>query len=235
VKNASPCAKRLTALLNKLPAADLPEMPDADDPVAILVQSFLMWEWNTDAALAAYGRVNDAIIDFNDLRVSMPHEIESWLGPDDPLAIERAQRLRASLRNIFLREHAISLDALKSAGKREVRRYIESLEGAPPYVAARVMLLAFNVHAVPLDEQLRGRLIEAGAADESADVPELANWLARQIKATNGRATHAALQAWIDRVGPVEATEGGRSTKRSDSKRRSSRSSASTSTSAARG
>ena len=59
-------------------------------------------------------------------------------------------------------------------------------------------VIGFDGHAVPADEQLRERLIEAGAADEAADVTDLSNWLARRIKASEALAAHLALQRWID-------------------------------------
>ena len=42
MKNATTCATRLTALLKDLPTAELPEFPDHEDPVAVLVFSALM-------------------------------------------------------------------------------------------------------------------------------------------------------------------------------------------------
>ena len=201
MKNASECAKNLTALRKTLPAPEAPACADQDDPIAVLVLSFLMWESSTDKAMAAYQRLLESVADFNDLRVCMPHETAGYLGARYPRVTERSERLRASLRNIFLREHAVRLDVLKSATKREIRKYLESLEGMVPYVASRVGLLCFDTHTIPVDEQLRAQLIAADAVDEEATVSEISSWLNRQIKARNGRQTHFALQAWIDEVG----------------------------------
>jgi endonuclease III len=209
VKNASQCAKKLTALLKKLPAGEPPGFPEVDDPVAVLVASFLLWESNSSAAGEAYQRIVDAVVDFNDLRVSMPVEIAEWLGDSSPLGAERCQRLRAALRNIYLREHEVTLAPLADAGKREIKKYVESIEGVPPYVSARTLLMSFDAHAIPVDEQLRARLVEEGACDPEADVHELSAWLARQIKASDARAAHLAFQAWIDKVGPPKPARSG--------------------------
>jgi endonuclease III len=212
VKNATACAKQLTAILKKLPDGGADELPEQDDPIAVLVQSFLMWEASTAKARVAYDRLRERVVDFNDLRMCMPHELEEYLGSRYPLAGERSQRLRATLRNIFMREHAVTLESLHSMGKRDIKKYVESLEGMTPYVAARLMLLCFDTHAIPVDEQLRSQLVAAGAADESADVGELAAWLGRQVKANQGQAVAAGLQAWIDEVGGKAKTtaRGGR-------------------------
>jgi hypothetical protein len=227
VKNASQCAKKLTALLKKLPEGAPPEFPDDDDPVATLVASFLMWESSTAAGRDAYDRITDAIVDFNDLRVTMPVEISEWLGDDSPINVERCQRMRAALRNVYLREHEVSLASLTDTGKREVKKYIESIEGVPPYVSARTLLMSFDAHAIPVDEQLRSRLIDEGVCDEDADVHELSAWLSRQIKASDARKAHLALQAWIDDVGPVKkpSADGRKKTTRKKSGARSRKSS----------
>jgi hypothetical protein len=216
VKNASQCAKKLTALLKKLPEGVPPDFPPAEDPLATLVASFFMWESSTAAAREAYQRVDETIVDFNDLRVTMPVEVAEWLNDDSPLNIERCQRLRAALRNVYLREHEVSLASLADSGKREIKKYIESIEGVPPYVSARTLLMSFDAHAIPVDEQLRSRLIEEGVCNEDADVHELSAWLARQIKASDARAAHLAFQAWIDELGPVAK-------RRSDGRKKSTR------------
>jgi hypothetical protein len=162
--------------------------------------SMLLWESSTDKALAAYVRLMEQVVDFNDLRVCMPHETLEIIGPRYPRALDRVQRLRAVLRNIYLREHAMKLDRLPATGKREIKKYIESLEGIVPYAAARVLLLSFDTHCIPVDDQLRTHLIDADVVDASIEIPELSNWLSTQVKAGDGATAHFALQSWIDDV-----------------------------------
>ncbi len=208
MKNAAECARKLHALVKKLPEAAPLVFSAADDPIAVLILSSLMAETSTERALAAYSRLLDSIVDFNDLRVSMPHEVVGYIGVRYPRAQERCERLRRVLRHIYLREHCVCLERLREEGKRDGRKYLESLEGMTPYVSSRVMLLCFDAHAMPVDEQLRDRLVEAGAADESADVAAVTTWLARQVKAGDGARVHHKLQAWIDRVGGVDSAKG---------------------------
>jgi hypothetical protein len=177
--------------------------------------SFLMWESTQEKAQSAYDRVLESVVDFNDLRVSMPHETVEMIGPRYPLALNRAQRLRAALRNIYLREHAVSLDKPAAAGKRDLKKYVDSLEGMVPYVANRVLLLCFDTHGLPVDEQLRTALIDAEVADASVEVPELASWLASQIRADDSASTHAAFQKWLDaKSGGAGGGSGGRNSKK---------------------
>ena len=200
MKNASVCAKKLSALLKKVGPATPPAFPSPGDPIAVLVMSMLMWESTTEKAQAAYARLMEHLVDFNDLRVCMPHETLELIGPRYPRALDRCQRLRAVLRNIYLREHAVSLERLSGSGKRDAKKYIESLEGIVPYAASRVLLLSFETHAIPVDDQLRIQLIEAEASDSSMEIPDLSTWLASQIKAEDGAAAHLSLQSWIDDI-----------------------------------
>jgi len=209
LKNPTECVKNLRMLLKKLPAAAPLEFPDRADPMAVLVFSFLLWESTMEQALAAYEQLMDHIVDFNDLRVCMACETAEFLGARCPLAEERSRRLRAALRDIYLREHTVDLERLKTLGKREVRRELKTLDGMVPYVASRIMLLCFDTHAIPVDEQLRSHLAEVGAVDEEADVAEVSVWLSRQIRASAGLATHFALQAWVDGLAVRASRRGG--------------------------
>jgi hypothetical protein len=102
VKNAAVAAKKLTALLKKIGRVDPPApaaVPGASgaaamgngaapayDPIATLVMSFLMWESTTDRAEAAYQRILESVVDFNELRVCMPQETVDIIGQRYPLA-----------------------------------------------------------------------------------------------------------------------------------------------------
>ena len=200
MKNATTAARNLKSLLRKIGNAPTPA-PGPEGPLEVLVESFLMWECTTERAATAYERIFGHVVDFNDLRVTMPHELVEVIGERFPLALERSQRLRAALRDIYMREHSMSLDRLRTLGKREVKKYMESLDGVVPYVSSRLLLLCFETHAVPVDDQLRSRLVEADVVTDEVETSELASWLARQIKATKGAQTHRDLQAWVDKSG----------------------------------
>ncbi len=198
MKNPRASDKKFTSVLRQRKRMPPAEPEESTDAVEVLVKSFLLWDSTTTKASAAYKRIMDQVVDFNDLRVSMPHEMVEWVGPRYPRALERCQRLRAALRHTYNREHAVSLETLHSMGRREVRHYLRSLDGVAPYVADRVTLLCFDAHCIPVDERLRGAMVDAGVCDDSITVAELSSWLARQIKAADAVTTHHALQSWSD-------------------------------------
>jgi len=220
LKNAAN-TKKLTALLSRHQKLDPVELPSIDDPVESLVLSFLLWESNAATARSSFERIRGAVVDSNDLRVLMPYELLELIGSDGPYAQERAERIRASLRDVFLREHEVSLRGLGERGKREIRRYLETLDGIVPYVAARVMLVDYQVHAVPVDGRLLGALVEEGVFDEDAALEDVVSWLQRQIKAEEGPQVHQALQAWMETV-PLDGGAGTGGSSRAASRSRSS-------------
>ena len=150
--------KNLTKLLKKAGKTD--SLPAAgghasdDDPIAVLIFSFLLWEATTKQAVDAMKKLMDATVDYNDLRVCLPNETAALIGTRYPLALERAQRLKLTLHSIYLDQHAVSLDHLSDKGKREAKAFMESLQGITPYVSARVLQRCFGVHQVPVDDRL---------------------------------------------------------------------------------
>ncbi len=166
--------------------------------IDLLVYSFLLWESTPALATVARANLHDSIIDTNELRVSMPDEIETWIGMRDRVSQERAERLRASLNTIYRREHIVTLDNLVSASKREVRDYLDTLEGITPFVAARVTLFGFHGHAIPTDRKLcallmREKVLSPGLLPDDAE-----RWLERQIRASDAEQIVLVLDAWRD-------------------------------------
>lgn len=202
-------AKRLTSLVKRLRTLHSGEIamahgvagtpPDWADPlVDELVYSFLIWETNSAHAKAALRRLRESVVDYNELRVCLPDELAVMLGDRYPRALERAQRLHASLTDLYRREHVITLSHLTSAPKREARVYLESLDGSPPFVSARLMLLCFAGHALPVDERLRDLLAAEGVADPASAPETVSAWLERHVRAPDAVLTHTLLQAWAD-------------------------------------
>ncbi|TVQ59365.1 MAG: hypothetical protein EA379_10975 [Phycisphaerales bacterium] len=163
------------------------------DLVSQFVYSFLLWEAGAADAERVFKRITAEIVDFNDLRIFLPDEIMSLLGTRYPRGPERALRLRAALNELYQREHAVSFDRLKEAPKRESRQYVETLEGVPPFVSARLTLLGFGGHACPLDERALACLIEDGVFEESTPLDRATASLERHIKAAEGVETHILL------------------------------------------
>lgn len=181
------------------PGPPAEDRPRGADPITFqLVYSMLLWEASSAKATPALRRLNQSVVDYNELRVCLPYELAEVLGPRYPRVDERTERLHAVLNDVYAREHAVSLAHLAEMSKRDAKVYLETLEGATHYVTSRVLALSLGAHAVPVDSQLLARLIAEGVLNESYDVVSAGNWLERQLHAGEAAAIHAALQAWVE-------------------------------------
>lgn len=184
---------------------------DPAEPVLCeFVRSMLLWESTTPKAAAAMKRIESRVVDFNELRVCLARELLEMLGERYPRAAERAQRLRAALNDLYSRAHAVTLEHLTGTGKREAWTYLESLEGVPPYVVARVMLLSLGGHAAPVDGRILQCLVAAGAVEEGTTAEVVAGTLERRVRAGEMVPTYLRLQSAADEgAAAVEAGRGG--------------------------
>ena len=204
--NHSEQLARLLKAIGFKPGAKPCHDPSAGfDPIDQFVYSSLLWDSTHAKAATAFKRIKTSTVDYNDFRVGAYEEFIAILGERYPCVSHRAERLRASLNDIYGREHAVSLDSLKPMGKREARAYLDSLVGAIPFVTARVMLISFDAHALPLDDRTHGLLIGEAVLEAGTDIPRATGILERAVKAAEGAAVHSKLQAWSERNGKARA------------------------------
>lgn len=165
------------------PAPGLTPRPLDDPLVHELILSFLMWETPRPDVEPALCRLRETMVDYNELRVCLCDEAVLLIGPRYPLARERCLRLRATLREVFLRENGLTLAHLRDEPKRSARAYLDSLPGMTPFVAARVALLGCEAHAFPVDSQLRTILAANGAIEKDLNPEAASARLERSIRA----------------------------------------------------
>ncbi|MFN9993361.1 MAG: hypothetical protein ACK54H_08440 [Phycisphaerales bacterium] len=217
--------KKLPAFLKKLrsrfnesafgePPVAENEPHDAD--IDTLVYSMLLWEATNTQARAAWKRLREHFVDYNDIRAALADEIAAVLGEKYPKAMERSLRLRSTLNDIYRRFHAVTLSPVRDMGKRDQKALFESLEGLPPFAAFRTLLLRLDVHAIPADDRLRDMLAEEGVIEESMDPIAVSHLLERHIYAESAKAVCGVLESWVeadhaapkkDRKQPVKASK----------------------------
>ena len=190
--------KALAALLKKAKSAYSGEGADELEPIAQLVFSFLVWNATVRQADTAFGKIMSQVVDLNELRVSHAREVVEIIGVRYPDAEQRSIRMLESMNEIFDREHDFRMTSAKAKGKREQREYLDTLPGMTPFVAARVALLAFGAHAMPVDDRLLSLLIKADVFEPEATPAEAEAWLTRQIKAGDALEAYLWLQEWAD-------------------------------------
>lgn len=196
--------KPLKALLKKLeakfePAADAPPCPDhADRVVHELIYSLLLWEAGPVKARAAIDRIDQAVVDYNELRICMTDELIVILGPRYPLVVERAARLHDCLNEVYVRENGLTLSSLAARSKRDARTYLDSLPGMPTFATARICLQALGAHAFPLDSRLAKRLVREGVLGDGDCVDTAASKIERIFRAGEALPAYGRIESWAE-------------------------------------
>lgn len=187
-------AKALRAVLraNK-PGATL-ELTERD-PIEELIFSFLIWEGAPDRkAELALARLVALGADLNELRTFEVSDLAATIGKTYPLVEDRALRIKTALRELYLRENVVTLDGALALSKRDGRRYLESIIGMPPFVAARVTLVTLGGHALPLDRSTMRILEDGEVIEPDQPIDKVSGSLERQVKAADALQTHLILQ-----------------------------------------
>ena len=205
--SSTDAAALLAGLLSRLLRAGEPETPTVPEcgvePLLYeLLRSFLLWEASPAKAELAIENVLNAVVDLNELRICLPDEVHAMIGSRYPRGLERAMRIRSALSDLFEREHDASLDILTTMSKRDARAYLLSLDGVPPFVASRVVLLRLGAHAFPMDQRLLKPLVAEGVFAAKATPDAAASWLERNLRAGEVRAAYLAIEEWARKPPP---------------------------------
>lgn len=169
----------------------------SNDPlISELVFSMLVWESSIGHAIEASKAIRDRLVDLNELRVCSPEELVGILPARYPRSLERCERLISILNSIFRIENQLSLTHFREMNKRDVIDYFRKVDGLPPFVSSRVILLALGWHAFPLDEWLTKQLSKIGLTDNSLDTAQQILRMERLIKASDSLRFYTLLEHW---------------------------------------
>lgn len=195
MKNATKHAETLKSLYKKLTREHKPgERPQVDSLRALVIgaMSFEVSDARADEAMKAIER---EFVDLNELRVATELEVQELLGVRYPQIEKRVQMITSALNAIFEKEHTLSLERLKDISKRDARQFLRDLPGMHPFVEAYVMLMTFDAHAVPLDDEMLEYLREADIVDETTTLEDAQRFVEHHLKADEHYPFYAALRA----------------------------------------
>ena len=178
-------------------ATPLLDGSDPADPLAILLSNYLLWESTPKLAEDALARIARVVVDANDLRVMLEREVIETIGEKYPFVDERAQRLRATLNDIFRRQHRTSLDHLRNASRKDQRGYLEGLAEIPPFVSGRTMLVAFELPAAIADDTTVEILHQQGIVEPRATTLEVVQWIGKNHRLEELPRVHHALSQLV--------------------------------------
>jgi hypothetical protein len=209
MRGATECARRLKALSSSLRTRLGKVSPPAGgDPVTQMILGILSRDAPESKAREALDRIRGMVVDYNELRVIPPIELADMLGdyPDVRLKCEDISR---SLNRVFALNHAVNLAHLADLSAKEVRTFLDRVDGLEPYTRARVRLLGLQQHAVPLDEAMWAYARHEGIIDRRCALEDAQSFLERQIAPEDALELVALLrrQAWSDMGAAVRRGE----------------------------
>jgi endonuclease III len=209
MRGATKCAATLKKVFKRLrDKHGKVSLPATGDPISQLLLGILSRDVPEAKARAALDQLRSSVVDYNELRVIPSVELAETLG-DYPQAREKAADLSRALNKIFFDEHDVSLDRIGKLPKKEMLAYLESIDGLDAYSQARVRLLGFESHAVPLDEAMWAWARDAAIVDDKCPLAEAQGFLERQLKDDEALEFIALAhkEAWADFADAVAARE----------------------------
>lgn len=195
MKDGTTYARRLKRELPKLcKAPESPQSAASDDPLLRLAVGVLGRSCGADIAHRAVKSATNSAVDWNELRVSTPEELEEVLANNIPNKRNECQRLINALQAVYDRENRMSLDRLSRLGIREAKSYLESLDGVDGYAVASVILWSLDGHAIPVDDKALRKLCDLKLVNPTASREEVQAFLERHIPASKAKEFYHGIQ-----------------------------------------
>jgi hypothetical protein len=200
MRGATECARRLKRLVRSLKSKlGKVSSPHFDDPITQLILGVFSRDMPESKARDVLDRLKKLVVDYNELRVMSPREMAEHIG-DSSGIWAKCEDVSRALNKCFATQHAITLDFLKGKPKKEVRDFLDDLEGLDAYSRARIRLLGLQQHAMPLDEAMWAYARKTKIVDPACTLRQAQSFLERQIAEADAIEVYAMLkkQAWSE-------------------------------------
>lgn len=158
---------------------------DLVDPVEQMVLGIL-WRSNTQRqADSALKVITDSMVDFNELRVTPPSEINELIGKLVSHGQQKSLDITKALNWFFTRYNTLDLSELRERDKTELKDVFTRADGLDAYSSGAVLVMSFAVHIIPLDTRMLDYLKEQGALDPEMEIAKAQTFLGQKISADN--------------------------------------------------
>jgi hypothetical protein len=183
MKNATKHADDLKALYKKLTREHKAPPKEPLAAVKALVRGAMSFDVADSRADEAMKAIDKEFVDLNELRVATDLEIQELLGTRYPNIEKRVSMITLSLNNIFEREHTLNLERLKEISKRDARQFLRELPDVHPFVEAYVMLMSYDGHSFPIDDEILAYLADQGIVEEGTSLADAQKFIEHHLKA----------------------------------------------------
>ncbi len=145
--------------------------PPSWDHVDTLLFYLFYHSSSVSAARRAFKGFRDEYVDLNEVRVSSMSEIRSTLkraGVNE----QTAQVMRSVLKDIYMRENAVSLACIEELPAEQAKRYLLHIEHLPAHAIDYLLLIRWEHPILPVDDQIARMASRIGLASSNAGVPQ---------------------------------------------------------------
>jgi endonuclease III len=203
MKDGTKYAARLKSAYAKLRKEFGPiELVEVENPLHQLAIAVLGPTVADQRARRAVDRIVEKMVDWNEIRVSTPAQVQEAIGITGDGVRDRCRALVRCLQAIYDRENQVTLDHLKKMPRREARQYLDELDGLGDYAVASVFLWSLGGHAIPLHADLFTALQAEELVHPEADAKTVQAFLERNVAAAEAREFTVVIQALCDRTRP---------------------------------
>lgn len=199
MKGATRYANALRELFDKRADAAKKQQEDTPDekpdPVQLVLLAILARGTTYDKARQALKRIMESIVDFNELRVAPPAEVLELLDNSIPGAEIKCTQIAKVLNQIFDKHHTLNLEYLHDKPRADIESALERIDLLDSYGQAFILLMAFNMHAVPVDEKMLAWWQHEGLIAKDATCADARTMLERHIKSAEARDFYLCMSA----------------------------------------
>lgn len=186
MKNSKEYGVKIDKFIRAAKAGPKTKPMEFDDPIEALLFGLIAEHTTEKQAKKAFKSIQSYFVDYNDLRVCRPEEIQDLLEDPSEKGEQIATNLTRTLSKIFDKYDMLSLKILGENGKRQAHKDLEELEVATRFAIDFCFLTAFEGHAIPLTEAMITFLRNQEMVDMEATYQEIENFLLRHIPASSG-------------------------------------------------
>jgi endonuclease III len=190
--------RRLRPLLAK--HYKLSEPPERRETVMENVMMAVLWDGEDPAhARAAFTKLTEEFVDWNDLRVSPTTEVEAVLascGVDRSKAFVLKRLLSKAVEDFY----SLEFERLDDQPRERVRAWFQDIEGLPHHLMAAVLYRVYEYDRMLVGEDVARVIIRLGLASETATPQEIEAALAKVVPAKEAHQMYHALRSHAVKV-----------------------------------
>jgi hypothetical protein len=195
MKNATKHADELKSLNRKLVREHKPGEKPELEPLWGLVRGAMSYDVPDSRVEDAIKVIQKEFVDLNELRVATELEVQDLLGVRYPQIEQRVKLITAAMNAIFEKEHTLDLARLKTISRRDARHFIHDLPEMNAFTEGYMMLMSFDGHSFPLDEQMLEYLRGEEIVEEVTPVEEAQKFVEHHLKAEEMYPFYVSLRA----------------------------------------